>query len=100
MATTISVRLEEDFLRDLTTVEKTWHTDRSEAIRRLLGEALKEWKLHHALEQIATHKMSVGKAAEDCGVDMWEMFALVKEKNIDWTGYSDEDLQKDLVLLQ
>jgi predicted HTH domain antitoxin len=100
MTSTISVRLEDDFLRDLSTVEKTWHTDRSEAIRRLLRQALNEWKRKNALEQIAAHKMSVGMGAKKCGLDLWEMLSLLKEKNIDWTGYSDEDLQKDLALLQ
>lgn len=100
MITTISVRVEKAFLHALMEVEKKWQTDRSEAIRRLLAKALKEWKIEAALEKIRAHTLSVGRAAEECGISIWEMLALVKEKNIDWVGYSEEDLEKDLKLLQ
>lgn len=97
---TTSVRLGKVMQRDLSKVEKKWQTDRSEAIRRLLAVAIKEWKIQNALGEIAAHKISVGKAAEDCDISIWEMLDIIKEKNIDWTGYSDEDLKKDLEALE
>lgn len=100
MATTISVRLEKPFLQTLSKVEKKWHTDRSEAIRRLLNSALEEWKKEQALEKVREHKLSVGKAAEECGIPLWEMLDLLKQKDIDWTGYSEKDLKKDLNIFQ
>ncbi|MBI5072543.1 UPF0175 family protein [Candidatus Woesearchaeota archaeon] len=99
MASTISVRIEKPTLQALTLVEKNWHTNRSEAIKRLLDKALKEWKIENALEQIKEHKLSVGKAAEACELPLWEMLNLLKQKNIDWTGYSQKELEKDLALL-
>ena len=100
MASTISVRVEKDILKELEKLEEQWQTDRSEAIRRLLVNALKEWKIQHALEELAKHKISIGKAAERAGISLWEMLELVKEKNIDWTGYNDEDLEQDLKLIR
>ena len=100
MESTISVRVGKPILRDLKEIEKKWQTDRSEAIRRLLVEAIKEIKIKNALENINLHKISIGKAAEECGVSVWEILDLVKEKNIDWTGYSKEDLEKDLRMLK
>ena len=100
MASTISVRLGKPILYDLVKIEKTWQTDKSEAIRRLLVQSIKEWKIKNALENIALHKFSVAKAAKECNISLWEMLELVKEKNIDWTGYSEEDLEKDLKLLK
>ncbi len=100
MATTISVRLERPFLQTLLKVEKKWHTDRSEVIRRLLNRALEEWKKEQALERVREHKISVGKAAEECNIALWEMLELLKEKNIDWTDYSEKDLKKDLERIQ
>ena len=100
METTISVRLRADALKDLAKVEKKWQTDRSEAIRRLLASALKEWKLQNTLENLAQHKISIGKAAEECDISLWEMIDKASEKKIDWVGYSDKDLEKDLALLK
>jgi|SRR3989338_4613279 len=100
MTSTISVRLGKPALRDLAEIEKKWQTDRSEAIRRLLAEAVKDWKISHALEELASHRTSIGKAAQICGISLWEMIELAKQKNLDWTGYSKEDLEKDLRAVQ
>ncbi len=100
MTTTASVRLDENVLRDLAKVEKTWQTDRSEAIRRLLVHSLKEWKITNALEKLRKHQISVGKAAEECNLSLWELFDLIKEKDLDWTGYSKKDWEKDLAVLE
>lgn len=100
MARTISVRLGKSLLKDLAEVEDRWQTDRSEVVRRLLVSSLQQEKIKTALDNLANHKISIGKAAEICDVSLWEMLELVKEKNIDWTGYSEEDLEKDLKLLK
>jgi len=100
MSSTISVRLGKPVINELVKIEKKWHTDRSEAIRRLLVQSIKEWKIKNALENIALHKLSVGKAAKECNISLWEMLELVKEKNVDWTGYSKEDLEKDIKFLK
>ena len=100
MTSTISVRMEEPTLKDLSQIEKKWQTDRSEVIRRLLFKAIHHWKIEDALEQIAAHRISVGKAAEDCSLTIWEMLDLCKEKNIDWTGYSEDELLQDLQQLK
>ena len=64
MASTISVRLKKDILKDLVRVEKEWQTDRSEAIRRLLANSIKEWKVKNALEELKARKITVGEAAK------------------------------------
>lgn len=100
MATTISVRLDKEVLRELGKVKDRWQTGRSEVVRRLLVSSLQQEKIKTALDDLANHKISIGKAAEICGVSLWEMLELAKEKNIDWTGYSEEDLEEDLKLLK
>lgn len=98
--TTISVRLDKETQDSLKKVEQKWKTDRSEVIRRLLAQAIKEWKVENALEALSQHKISLSKAAEECEISLWEMMDLAKEKNIDWTGYSKEDLERDLKELE
>ncbi len=100
MATTISVRLDKSLLKDLSAIEKNWQADRSEAIRRLLAKAVSSWKVNNVVEKLREHKISIGKAAEQCGLSLWEMFDLVKENNIDWTAYSKEDLERDIKVLE
>jgi len=94
--TSISVRIDDSLLDDLENVERKYHIDRSEAIRRLLNKSMREWKIENALEDIKSHKKSVGKIAKECNLDKWEILTLLKEKNIDWNEYTKEDLEKDL----
>ena len=100
MAETISFRIGEELQKNLSKIEKKWQIDRSEVIRRLLVSAVKEWKIQNAIGNIATHKISIGKAAAECDISIWDMLDLLKEKNIDWIGYSKEDLEKDLALIK
>ena len=100
MSTTISVRLDEGVLRDLSIIEKRWQTDRSESIRRLLAEAVQSWKIKDTLDKLRQHKVSIGKASKECDISLWEMLDLVRKNNIDWTEYSKEDLEKDLNALE
>ena len=97
---TISLRVDDSMLKDLAKVENKWQTDRSEAIRRLLVKSVQEWKLDNALEGIRQHKKSIGKAAEECGLSLWEMLDLVKQKDIDWAEYTKDDLEADLDYLK
>ena len=94
--TTISVRIDKTTQEDLKKVKQKWKTDRSEIIRRLLAQAIKEWKIQNALESLSRHEISLSKAAEECDITIWEILDIIKEKDIDWTGYSKEDLEKDL----
>lgn len=100
MATTISVRLDKALLKDLSEIENDWQADRSEAIRRLLAKAVNSWKMQNVIKKIREHKISIGKAAEECNVSIWEMLDILKENNINWTGYSKEDLERDLEFLE
>ncbi len=100
MASTISVRLDEKTQKELLKVERIWKADRSEVIRRLLYNALREWKIQNSLELLSQRKISLGKAAEESEISIWEMLDVIKERNIDWTDYSEESLEKDLKMLE
>ncbi len=100
MEATISLRVEKPVLAEISKIEKKWQTDRSEVIRRLLDSAIKEWNIKNALEQLSEQRISIGKAAEECGIYVWEMMELARGKNIDWAGYTKEDLEKDIKVIQ
>jgi len=97
---TISLRVEDSFAGELEEVEKSWQTDRSEVVRRLLVRSLQEWKIDHALELLRASKISIGKAASQCGLSPWEMLDIAKAHNVDWTDYSKEEIEKDIAWLK
>ncbi|MEK6926872.1 MAG: UPF0175 family protein [Nanoarchaeota archaeon] len=96
----ISVRIGEDMEKELVIVERKMLVERSEIIRRLLTESIKQWKINNALEELTAHKISLGKAAEMAKVSIWEMMDIVKDKKIDWIGLSPEDIEKDLEIVK
>lgn len=100
MADTISVRFDKELQNDLLKIEKKWRADRSEVVRRLLAEAIKKWKIENFLSEVREHKIAIGMAAEECGISIWEMLELLKEKNVDWVGYDNKDLERDLSILE
>ena len=95
MGEIVSFRLNEDLEKDLAKLEKRLMIERSEIVRRLLAEAIKQWQIQHALEDLSNKKISLGKAAENAEVSIWDMIDLAKQKNIDWIEYTEEDLKKD-----
>lgn len=100
MASTISVRLGKPILKDLVKVEEKWQTDRSEAIRRLLAQAVKDWKVKNALDELRERMITISGAAKKAEIPLWKMMDLAKNEKIDWIEYSKEDLERDLKLLE
>lgn len=49
------------------------------------------------LEKLSLHKISIGKASKILNTSIFQLLDLLKEKNINWTNYSQEDLEKDPV---
>lgn len=95
MAETVSVRLDEAMLRDLEELAKELKTDRSEALRRVLAEGLKQTKMRRIVELLREEKISIGKAAELAGISRYEVLDLAEREGVPY-GYSLEDLERDL----
>lgn len=100
MASTISVRLGKPILKDVTKIEKKWQADRSEVIRRLLVQSIKEWKIKNALEELKARNITISGAAKKAEVSLWKMIDLASQEKIDWIEYNKEDLERDLKLLR
>ena len=95
MAQTVSVRLSEESLREIDRLAARLKTDRSEALRRFIERGLREARLDDALDRLRKGKVSLGRAAEDAGVTLYEMLELVRQHHIP-SGYGPEDLERDL----
>lgn len=90
----ITARIPDKMLKDVEHVEKAEHTDRAEAVRKLLAAALREWKTKRALELLRDHKISYRKAAELAETSYMEMWDLAAKHGID-IGLTAEEAKKD-----
>lgn len=95
MIETVSVRLDEKLVKEVKRIEQELKSDRSEVIRRLLGQAVQEWKLQKALEFLRKGEISLGKAAEVAGLTIYEVLKKADEADI-LLGYTEKDLASDL----
>jgi predicted HTH domain antitoxin len=95
MTQTVSVRLSKESLREIDRLAERLKTDRSEALRRFIERGLREAKIDDALDRLRQGKVSIGRAAEDAGITLYEMVELVRQHRIP-SGYGPEDLERDL----
>lgn len=91
----ITARIPEKYLHDLKTIEREEHIERAEVIRKLLADAIKNWKLKKALELLKDHRISLRKAASFTGLTYVEVLDMASNAGVD-IGYSLEDLERDL----
>ena len=94
--TLISTRIPDELKEQLEWYAKKEKIGRTIAFRKILDKGIKEIRIEHALERLVAHKITLGKAAEESGISLWEMLDIVREKNIDWIGLTPEDIEKDL----
>ena len=91
----ITTRISDKMLRDVEQVEKTEHTDRAEAVRKLLATALKEWKIKRAVELLREHKISYRKASELAELSYMEMWDMAAKHGVD-IGLDPEEAKRDV----
>ena len=96
---TITARIPESLLKDLKRIEDEERTDRAEVIRRLLAEAIGEWKLRKALEMIRKRKASLRTAAKFAGIRYIELLDQVEKEAIP-LDYTLSDLRADMEALK
>lgn len=94
MTRIFTTRLPDEIIEKVREIAEKEHLDNSTVVRRLLINAIKEWQTKYVLEKLNSHKISIGKAAELLKIDLWDMMDLVKEHNINWTGFDDDDLER------
>jgi predicted HTH domain antitoxin len=94
----VGTRLPESFIRDLEIIEQIEQADRSTVLRKLLYGALKDWKMEHYAREYGQGLITLGRAAEEADVSIWEMMDNVRQRKIP-SQYSLEDLDHDLKVI-
>jgi len=95
---TISTRLDKQQVNDLENFAKIESLDKSKFLKKLINKSLKEYKIRHALSLYSKKRLSLGKAAEVAGLNIWDFIDSLKRHRIS-LNYSEENLKNDLKTL-
>ena len=96
---TITARVPEALVKDLKRIESEERTERAEVIRRLLAEAIGDWKLRKALQMVRERKASMRAAAKFAGIRYLELLDRVEKEAIP-LDYTLSDLRADMEALK
>ena len=95
MGKTVTSRLPEDMVESINEISDIERLDRSSTIRRLLDDGIKHWKEERAISLFQNEEISLGKAAEMCGLTIWDFLSKIAKKKIP-IHYDIEDFEEDL----
>lgn len=91
----VGARLPLELVRELELIENVEQSDRSTTLRRLLSNAVRQWKLEHYSRLYGDGKVTLARAARDAGVSLWEMMDYARSRKTP-VQYDLEDLDRDL----
>ena len=91
----VGARLPLELVRELELIENVEQSDRSTTLRRLLSNAVRQWKLEHYSRLYGDGKITLARAARDAGVSLWEMMDYARSRKTP-VQYDLEDLERDL----
>ncbi len=87
------MRFDAELEKAVREVEKQEAVDKSTALRLLVTEGYKEWKLRRALQQLKEGKISIWQASKIAGITLWDFTAVVKkEEGIEWAEFDVGEL--------
>lgn len=91
----VATRLPRSLVSDLKKIESAEQSDRSTVLRKLLYKAVTDWKKKHAARLYAEGRVTMERAAMECGVSVREMMEYLKARKIP-AQYDVEDLEEDM----
>ena len=84
----MGVRLDAELTKAVDEVVEQESVDKSTALRKLVGEGYREWRLKKALQQLREGKASVWEASTIAGLPLWDFIAMLKkEEGIEWAEF-------------
>ncbi len=82
------VRLDAELTKAVDEVVEEESVDKSTALRKLVGEGYRGWRLKRALQQLRAGKVSVWEASSVAGMPLWDFLTLLKkEEGIEWAEF-------------
>lgn len=95
----VGARLPAALVRELELIADVEQSDRSTTVRKLLSNAIRQWKLEHYVRLYGDGKLTLARAAQDAGVSLWEMMEYARARKVP-AQYDLEDLKRDLVTIR
>jgi len=91
-----TVRIPEEFLKEITSFVKDMHLDKSAYLREILQKGFEEDRQQRLLAKYQTGDLSVEEACRLLDLSMWDFFLLLKKRNMalnvsmeDWLNSAD-----------
>lgn len=91
----LAVRIPEDIEKEILEVVERAKLDKATVVRNLLELGIAEWRKQTALELLRDGKATFAKAAEMARLSLWEFADLVKQRNVEWVGFTPEEVEKE-----
>ena len=95
----LGIRLDKKMVDELNHIADEEHVDRTTVIRKLISNAIDNYKKDMTLRKYEQGKISISKAAEDTGLTVEEIEEYMVRKGYR-SKYSTEDLERELELLK
>jgi predicted HTH domain antitoxin len=80
--------------KDLEKIGKEEKTNRATVVRKLLAQAIADWKLNRALTFYSEEKITLWKAAKIAELPIWEMMEVIKQRKVPFR-HAHEDFRED-----
>lgn len=94
MAETVSVRIDNEDIKEIDKLSKLEKKTKSSLLREVLELGLRDKKLELALDKFRKKEASLGKAAKIAEVPLSQFMDILVEKNIDFH-YGIKELEED-----
>lgn len=78
----VASRLPDDLVQDLELIERWEQTDRSTTVRKLLRQAIGDWKRAHFAQEYGEGRITLARAAQEAGISLWEMIDYLRQRKI------------------
>jgi predicted HTH domain antitoxin len=95
----LGIRLDKKIVDELSKIADEEHVDRTTIIRKLIADAIENYKREKVLRKYDQGKISISKAAEDTGLTVGEIEEYMVRKGYR-SKYSTTDLERELELLK
>ncbi len=93
----LGIRLDKKMVKELNQIADEEHVDRTTVIRKLIAEAIQNYKMNTVLQKYKQGKISISKAAEDTGLTVGEIEEFMVKNGYRST-YSTLDLEREIEL--
>ncbi len=95
----LGIRLDKKMIEELSRIADEEHVDRTTVIRRLIADAIENYKRDMVLQKYEQGKISMSKAAEETGLTVEEIEEYMVRKGYR-SKYTTVDLEREMDLLK